>query len=284
MFGEKNFSRERSFDEKKRAYFTRLAMSVRQELRLHKEQGLWKRVRQHKDGRDVSSRDWGNVSEHCLVEVARVLEFAKILKLNKTSADNLVRAAALHDFFKKSEKDIVKSKGLKRSSFDEASEQADQVMQAAGIEESVVALVNAVADSALPETEVILQKKELTDDDIAFLVMHYVDDYTIDSNWVVSKDTQGNRLINDLDRRMDKNEANPRYQELNQGGRLVFDEFGKKVVSKSETAYQAQRRIGHIIEEKLSELMRSRSGIQVNPLDLPEYIDSQVKTAIEKVF
>lgn len=54
------------FALKRRNFFVRLGLQVRDALKLHDEMGLWNRA-------DY----WGNVSEHCLVEVARVQVFVK---------------------------------------------------------------------------------------------------------------------------------------------------------------------------------------------------------------
>ena len=85
--------------DKKREYFVRLGLQMREALKLHKKAGLWER----KEGK----RDWGNVSEHCLVETARVNVFADKLGLSEDVKKDLATAAALHDSFKKGEKEIV---------------------------------------------------------------------------------------------------------------------------------------------------------------------------------
>ncbi|MBI4778927.1 hypothetical protein HY797_00550 [Candidatus Falkowbacteria bacterium] len=84
-------SQPNPFERQKTKYFYRLAIKTREMLKFHKVVGLWQR----KGG----ERDWGNVSEHCLVEVARADIFAEKLKLAGEVKRDLVMAAALHDFF-----------------------------------------------------------------------------------------------------------------------------------------------------------------------------------------
>ena len=91
-------SQENLFNKKKTKYFSRLAVRMRDSLKMHKTAGLWERV--------GDRRDWGNVSEHCLVEAARVTVFAEKLQFSDGVKKDLVFAAAMHDFFKKAEKEM----------------------------------------------------------------------------------------------------------------------------------------------------------------------------------
>jgi len=115
---EQSNDTEKIFDGNKTKYFSNLALQTRQALRLHKEAGLWER----KEGK----RDWGNVSEHCLVAVARSEIFADKLNLPENLKKDLMIAAALHDFFKKGEKEIVTSEGLSWSSFEKADQESEK--------------------------------------------------------------------------------------------------------------------------------------------------------------
>jgi hypothetical protein len=76
-----------------------------------------------------------------------------------------------------------------------------------------------------------------------------------------------------LDRRIDKNESNPRYRQINEDGKLFFN---------GETAYQAQRRIGHMVEKRIAKLIELKSGEKIDPLKLPEIIDMEIKNKIDK--
>jgi nuclear transport factor 2 (NTF2) superfamily protein len=258
-------SPERSFDERKTAYFSQLAMRVREALKLHKDAGLWER----KDG----ERDWGNVSEHCLVEAARVEVLADKFGLPEDVKRDLILAAAAHDFFKKGEKEIVSADELSWNSFEKASEESSRKLREAGFNERIVRLVNSVGHASLPETASILEKATLSEDDLAYLVQHYVDDYTVNSEWSKPvESTAGGESINDLDRRVDKNEANERYARMNEEGKTRFS---------GETSFQAQRRIGHLVEEKLASLLEEKTGQKVDAKELPEVVDMEIRSKIE---
>lgn len=262
------------FDCDKTIHFANLGLRVRAALKMHVAQGYWERTPE-------GARDWGNASEHCLVAAARANVFAVFLGFKEELRRDLVMAAALHDFFKKGEKQMLQANGLSYDSYDAAQEEAARVAREAGFSDRVVRLSGAVGHSTVHETERLLGLKALSDEDVAYLVMHYVDDYTIGSDWAKPAQVIEGAIINDLDRRMQKNEANPRYAVLNEEGRKYFN---------GETAYQASRRVGNLVERRLTELLRERAVeefseargdvLLTTPKMLPEYIDGLIRLTI----
>lgn len=252
------------YELQKRRYFANTAVKVKSAFKMHKGEGLWERV----DGK----RDWGNVSEHCLVEVARGQIFADLLGFSPDLSRELMLAAGLHDFFKKGEKEIATASGLSWEAFDEAGRKSSEKLQEAGFSPRVVRLSGSVGHTSLSETEDILKKETLTQDDEAYLAMHYIDDYTVNAEWAApaSIDSDGKK-VNEIDKRIDRNAANERYAKLNEEGRQHFN---------GETAFQAQGRIGHLVEERLAQVINARNNLSVAPLDLPEYIDGLIKAKI----
>lgn len=261
-------SPENLFEKQKRKYFSQLAVQVRYALKFHKAAGLLLR----KEGK----RDWGNVSEHCLVEAARVNIFAEKLQLAEEIKRDLILAAALHDFFKKAEKEMAVAGKLDWELYERSGEAQTKYLVEAKVKPEIISLVNSVAHSSLVDIERLLAKEKLTEEEIAVLVMHYVDDYTINAEWAKpAEERQPGQEKNDLDRRLDKAEENPRYDKINKAGLGRFRE--------NETAYQAQRRIGHDTEEKLARLIEEKIGDRPNPKDLPVIIDQQIKDEIAKI-
>lgn len=253
------------FELKKRRFFSKIAMQERDFLCMHRSFGLLE---------GDSNREWGNVSEHCLVAVARVDVLSEQLKLSDETRALLRHAAALHDFFKKREKDATDSSGkLNWKSYADAGDLANAHMREAGISEDIIKLVNAVAHTSLYDAEAVLRKETLAENEIAFLVMHYVDDYTRGSGWASPQEClPDGAQINDLDRRLFAAEANPRYAQINQDGIGRFME--------GETSYQAQRRIGHEVEQRLANLISKNVGKSVNAVALPIFIDGEIKSKI----
>ena len=229
-------------------------------MRLHRNEGLWDRIP------GSSKRDWGNVTEHCLVETARVIVLADLLKLSDETKAELKLAAAMHDFFKKGEKQTVEAGGLNWASFEEASNRATAIMRENGISEGVVRLVNSVGHGSLLETEEILAKPELDENDLSYLVMHYVDDYTVQNTWVGEGDPLQDRMV--------ANSSNARYAVLNEEGRAYFN---------GETSYEAQGRIGHAVEERPAQEIQRRAGIIILPRDTPHVVDNRISEAINGI-
>lgn len=254
-----------SFEYKKRAFFSNLAVQEIDALRMHKKRGLWERTPE-------GSRDWGNVAEHCLVEVARAQIFAELLGLSSEITADMMQAAAVHDYFKRVEKEIMTAGGFSYDSYAAAQKIVAVDLPTNGYSERVTRLAGAVGHETSLEAQRILGLADPNEDDIAYLVMHYIDDYTINSDWAgEAEDTDGNK-INDLDRRLDSVEANPRYQTLNQEGTIHFN---------GETPYTVQRRVGHAVEQILAELIGEQTGKAIDPVDLPVYIDGLIKEKIE---
>ena len=84
----------------------------------------------------------------------------------------------------------------------------------------------------------------------------------------ITTDEKGNAL-NALDRRCIQNENNPVYKNFNQAWKT--DPRNKT----GETAFEMQRRVGHLVEGKLAEL----ADVE-NPLTLPEVIHKQMQNDI----
>jgi hypothetical protein len=251
-----------SFEKAKTKFFAALGLKVKNAFQMHKEMGLWKRV----EGKRV----WENVSEHCLVETARAEVFSQLLGLSDGLGKDLRLAAALHDFFKKDEVEIVKSSPTWEK-FDQADRQEREIIRGAGFSDRVEKLVSCVGSSALLEIQELQKLPEFSEDDLACLVMEYLDDYTFNGEWanpVVAKDGQ---KLNEVDRRVDKNEANPMYQLLNEEGKGYFG---------GETTFQAQRRIAHRSEEILAREINQRNSLEIDPKDLPQFIDEKIKQKI----
>jgi len=259
-----------SFDQQKRQYFIRIGLQLRQTLKLHKQEGLWDRNAQ-------GERDWVNASKHCIVEAARSKVLANKFGLSLEMGEKLIAAAALHDFYKRKEIEAMRrpDKSVWGSS-QEAAQQSDVIMKAAGFDDETIRLAESVGHLSLKETEEILVKENLAEGDIAFLMLHYIDDYTHNHDWTSEAvvDEQTGVSADDMDRRILRSEQSGKYEGLNQEG---VGKFGP-----GETMFQAQYRIGVAVEKKLVELLGQKLGVQLDPKDLPAMIDGWVKEEIAK--
>lgn len=256
----------REFTDRRRAYFVKLALESKEALKLHKTSGLWGK----KDGK----KEWGNVTEHSLVEIARVDVLAAMLDLPQEIIRDLKTAAALNGFYKRDEVQNLGNDGLNWASFEKSAEEAERTMHEAGFDDRVIRLAFAIGHGrprSIIRAEQLLNQT-LSEEDMAFLIMHYVDSYTIESNWAHLPETlESGGKINDVDRRYLKMEQNPRLNDLNESGREYFQ---------GETLLYAQRRVSHLVEEKLAQLVSQKLNTSIDPLKLPNLVDQEIHTRI----
>lgn len=244
-------------------YFTRLGLQMRPALRLHKLAGLWERTPEHK-------RDWGNVSEHCLAEAARAEVFADLFGFDPELKKDLKIAAALHDYFKKREKKITREGNNTEGAFGKAEAESSRMLTEAGFSQRVIYFVSGTGtvESIKVETPRLLAKQQLSEDEIAYLILHYIDDYTTSDPvtmkpiWVRPAETLPNGVVvNAFDKRMDFNDV--RYPELKAEGFIDF-----------------QRNVGHLVEERLAQILSQQSGSPVKPKELPEIVEQDLRERI----
>ncbi len=273
--------RDRNFEEKKTVYFSRLALDVLGAMKLHQNPGLlWEK-------NEGGKRDWGNVSEHCLVEVARVKELAKKVGFSPAMERELEQAAALHDFDKRLEMTAMKAAAARGESEAEASNSVDKIgeeaLQAAGFSQNVIDIAGSVGGklAQLFEMTRILGQAELTELEVARLIMHYVDGYTRDDKWVwpmaVEKDGE---TTNEVDRRTEKNLENPKYRKIDQELKPMF---ANHPILEGHGPLENEGIVCHLIEKRLVEVITQRTGETINSLELPQVVDEEIRKRIEEV-
>lgn len=258
---------ESRFESNKTKYFSKLAVRTREAMALHQERGLWERQK--------GTREWGNVAEHSLVEAARAETVAEMMGLSEEMKNELIQAAALHDFYKKDEIEAYRRHGSSWEQLEAAERASEEIMAEHGWPPRTIRLAGSVGWHSLPETIEILKQPKHSAEDMAFLILHYVDDYTVNAEWTEPStiDLSG-KARNDLDRRIDKNEQNATYRPINEAGRQRFG---------GRTLAEVQREIGHAIEKILSEEIAKHSGQEVDPLSLPEVVDEKIKQRIAEI-
>jgi hypothetical protein len=241
-----------SNSSEKTLFFSSLALRYKKFVKLHQEFGL---LSKNSDG----DRDWGNVTEHCLVEAARAEVFAGLLKISDQMKNSLIAAAILHDVGKKSEIAYLKEKGSSLETILEAQAESEKKLEEVGIGADIVYLSGATKE-VFDEIDRILLTENPTEIEICYLTMHYIDDYTINTD--LAQDSIGGR--NDLDRRIDKNENNPNYNGINESGKEIFS---------GKTTYQKQRKTGYSVQEYLNHKINILNGESDASIDLPHKID-----------
>ena len=130
----------------------------------------------------------------------------------------------------------------------------------------------AVGHTSLEETIRILAQNDFSDADLAYLAMHYIDDYTIGNDWVVSAEEVDGKTVNAIDRRSEGSVTNPRYAKLYTE---AMRRFG------GETLATVECRVAHDAEDALAKRIRNHRGITIDPVRLPEYVDEIIRQKIE---
>lgn len=257
------------FDKKKQQYFIRLAASVREMLKLHIEHGLLISKNKINQGEE----NFKNVSEHCLVEAARVRTLARLIQLSPETIRELELAATVHDFFKRKEVEITKEQGGGWESFLESGRQSDHILQENDMSPEFIHLASAMEPVYTPYIDELLAKEQLTDAEIAWLIMHYVDNYTINAQWANEATQENEMWINDTDRRTRKNANNPSYKKLDEESRAHLG---------GESLWECRARQLPLIEQKLANLIKDEKFKDLNPKQLPEVVDQLIREEIEQ--
>ncbi|MDO8505605.1 MAG: hypothetical protein Q7S48_03440 [bacterium] len=266
------------FEDKKQQYFTRFALRMRESLTMHKVERLWEKNTE-------GEKNWRNVSEHCLVEAARVDVLAELLKLSEDLKNDLIMAAALHDFDKRKEIEAVQlAEKMEASPYRaslSADAEGDRLLASTGFSSRVIRFTKGTGGhpEQLRDAKRILDQRQLSEDDIAHLIIQYVDNYTQGSAWTetVSRDSSGQR-INDIDRRIAKIGEKSIYSNII---REQSAELTKDSVVQGKTVLDVMSDVGHLIEERLTAIIRERTGESVESIRLPEYIDTLIRKKIE---
>jgi len=255
------------FEAKKRKYFSALGIKLKEALKLHKEFGLLKQ-------NPAGKKEWGNVSEHCLAVAARTRALAKLIGLSESTTDDVVLAAGAHDFYKKSQiEKTPKGVALSMQDYLDSEKEAGVELAKAGFSQKIIDYSGSIGSGSVPKIQNILNAQEgQSEQAIASLIIHYVDDYTIDTEWVKPAEVnpQGEK-INDLNRRITKARNNPKYKSIDEEGRAYFN---------GKTSLEAQEETGQEVEKFLAARLAKLTGIKVGPKDLPAIIDQEIKKEV----
>lgn len=261
--------RSSEFIEKRIIFDTIQALRVQDELGLHREEGLL----------GINGKDWENVTRHELHVTERVNVFLSILGLSSEVSRKAEIASAVHDLSKRREKgSLAPGQTVSWEWYKGITKEADQLLRDNGYDEETVRLAGSMGHSAIKEANRILdqadQDEELPELDVAYLVINYVDGFTINNNWVVpASESADGELINEADRRADKGKFNPSLAQLEKDG---FERFG---ISTAE----AMRNVSHRAEKYLAKELSNRLGEDIEPIRLPEFIDQKLKEQIAGV-
>lgn len=223
---------------------------------------------------------WESVRAHCLIEAARVSVFGDMLGFDKGLLRDSVTAALLHDGNKEQEvaeiEKAIRMGDSGRAASVAAAAKYMEKLKSKKVSSRTVNFIHLVG--GMPETLIeikkILNKKSLNSEDLAALVVHYVDDYTRNDEWVLSAERQDGKIINDVDRRAEKNRTSPRYEKIY---REITEIIRAHPFFAGMTSLQAAIAVSHEIEEKIALMLEVRSGTRIAPCDIPEEVERKIK-------
>lgn len=219
-------------------YFAARALGHISAMRLNKGTGLFPKF-----------EGWRNVVEHELVEAEVVDVLGEKLGLSTQERRRLRQAALLHDVFKKDSIRAGQEKGP--DGFEESAMHQSEFLKSRGVPEDVIELTESVAHASTHRFT-----GNLDDAPLPQQIIYYAD--TI---------TSGSQIVS-LEERIGKLNRDPRYHEVNERGRAVFD---------GATYFDVMLEVGKRIEEGFARTLGLPSGSHV-----PEFIRACIADRITK--
>jgi hypothetical protein len=263
-------------ERQKNAYWLGIGLSVRDGFRMHRLSG------QLAHGPD----NWRNVPQHCLVEVARATVLGTWLGLPDSLIAEIKMGSFLHDDRKKQE--IIATKQVLQMNISPLAAarsehaKADDLLSQNGFSERVRRWAGSAGGDVpqLIEAQRILDQKNITDEDLAYLIVHYIDDCSVGSNWIrPSGSSQEGARVNIIDYRMQENKEKQVYSKISQ--EITEELSGHPVLGKFSNL-DAAAFVSHQIEERLALLISANLSKPVDPLMIPEMIDEEIRSQIEQ--
>lgn len=223
---EKFKSREKSFDSKKTAYFSKFALAHMPQMRILKEGGIL--------GKENS--DWRNVSEHCLVEAVGADILAEHLNADRQT---VVQGVLLHDWYKRHEIGARREHGAV-AGFALSSAEDPAQLKELGVSENIIRIAHAnIPESDDPE---YLEQRPLEDK-----IMHYMDMITDQSDFIEAEE------------RLRKTESNPATMQFLESFRDKYhgrhlNELQREVAKLEQKEFEKKLGLG---EGKLIEFLKT---------------------------
>lgn len=223
---------------------------------------------------------WGNVTGHCLIEAARVSVFADILGFSAELKKDAMSAALLHDGHKRQEiaaiQEEMSNGGSGRNASMAATKKYLEDLAEKGVSKRVIRFIGFAGGmpEALFAVKDILNSESPRDEDVAAIIINYIDAYTRNDEWAEPA-VQG---TNDVDRRVEKNKNNPNYKKI---GEEISRILQSVPFFSGMDSFEAMAAISHDVGKKLSELIIQKSGVQIASLNLPEEVDKILRTHLK---
>jgi cytidyltransferase-like protein len=166
------------------------------------------------------TEDWANVYEHCKMEGNLAMIVARLLDLSNKDTALLIRAAILHDWYKRNE----------RESQDYNSDYSRVELQKLGIESTIVDIAHSVGHTSL---------KTIEKSTLLCKIMHFIDDITYGSE------------IMEIEERVNLTQGSNRYTKLAEESRKDFD---------GQTFFDVQKSVGIKVQNEIEKVAGIKLG------------------------
>ncbi len=188
---------------------------------------------------------WENAYNHCKTECAAALVISDLINLDSEKRNILAKAAILHDWYKRKEKES----GIEGSDkYEKGVIDSYEGLLKLGVDKQIVDIAHNVGHTSLLDIQVTT--------DILKKIMHFIDDITFESDIV------------ELDVRIDANEANEQYKELNESGRAKHN---------GRTYFEVQREVGHKIQDEIEKtIIDVKSNVELKKGELVYIIKNNI--------
>lgn len=266
--------RERTPKEIKAGYWAKMALSVREGIAMHYISGQMTKDPQ------IKERPWGNVTEHCLVETARAEKLGKWIGLSDDLIRDMKIGAFLHDYSKRQEITVIREANKAGTSPLAAvkieQQESEQLLIKHGFGNRIRRLASSAGGYApqLIEAQRILDQTNISDEDWAYLIVHYVDDCSVGADWVeASKISTDGTRINIIDYRAIGNKAKTDYNRISEE---IGAELAYHPVLGGMNNHDSMSIVSHGIEKRLAERISERTGESIDPLLIPDLVDQRI--------
>ncbi len=172
---------------------------------------------------------WSNIYQHCKTEAIVAFILSNLLHLSEEDSNILIKAAILHDWYKKSEIEITRKEGLE--GYERAGKESFNKLSSMGVEQRIVDIAHSVGTTSLKEISIST--------DFLKRLMHYIDDICKDDTIVA------------VNERVDYLESQEKYKELNHSGKAIHN---------GKTNFQVQRKLGLEIQKQIESILNIKSN------------------------
>lgn len=265
--------------KQKTKYWSKMALGIKKAFRMHRLSDQISRDPITKE------RPWGNITEHCLVEAARAEVLGRWIGLPEDVILDMKTGVALHDFSKRQEitatREANKTGNSPLAAVKAEQKKSELLLQNAGFSDRVRRLAGSAGGYApqLIDAQNILDKPNISDEDWAYLIVHYVDDCSAGAEWVEpSRVNPDGTRANIIDYRVIGNKAIADYNRISQE---IGAELEGHPLLGGMNNHDSMSIVSHGIEQRLAQRIAERTGESIDPLLIPELVDQKIRQAIE---